>query len=181
MSTATGTIGVEVGRADGPDKVTGRGQYPADLRLPGMLVGKCLRSPYPYARIASVDASEARALPGVRAVLMGQELPDVLVGRFLRDIPVLARDVVRFAGQKVAAVAADTGEIAEEALGLIDVEYEELEPVLDPLEAMGSDAPVLHPDFMTYKGRVEGPQEHPNVTAHAVWENGDVERALAES
>lgn len=83
--------------------------------------------------------------------------------------------------KKVAAVAADTAEIAEEALGLIDVEYEELEPVLDPLEAMGSDAPVLHPDFMTYKGRVEGPQEHPNVTAHAVWENGDVERALAES
>ena len=181
MSTATGTIGVEVGRADGPEKVTGRGLYPADLRLPGMLVGKCLRSPIPYARIVSIDASEARALPGVRAVLTSRDLPDVLVGRFLRDIPVLARDVVRFAGQKVAAVAADTPEVAEEALALIDVEYEELEPLLDPLDAMGADAPALHPGFMDYKGRVDGPQEHPNVTAHAVWENGNVERALAES
>ena len=181
MSMLTGTIGVEVGRADGPDKVTGRGQYPADLRLPGMLVGKCLRSPYPYARIVSIDAVEARSLPGVHAVLTGQDLPDILVGRYLRDIPVLARNVVRFAGQKVAAVAADSAEIAEEALGLIDVEYEELEPVLDPLEAMASDAPTLHPDFVTYRGRLEQPQEHPNVTAHAVWENGDVERALEES
>ena len=181
MTATHDTIGVEVGRADGREKVTGRGRYPADIRLPGLLVGKCLRSPYPYARIVAVDTSEARGLPGVHAVLSAPDLPDVLVGRFLRDIPVLARDVVRFAGQKVAAVAADSVEIAEEALGLIEVEYEELEPVLDPLDAMSPGAPTLHPNFMEYAGRVDGPQEHPNVTAHSVWESGDVERGFAEA
>ncbi len=181
MATAPDTIGREIGRADGPDKVTGRGRYPADIHLPGMLVGKCLRSPYPYARIASIDVCEARRLPGVHAVLTGADLPEMLVGRALRDIPVLARDVVRFAGQKVAAVAADSLGIAEEALSLIEVEYEELEPVLDPLAAMAPDAPTLHPDFAQYVGRVEGEQEHPNVTAHARWHNGDVERGFAEA
>ena len=78
--------------------------YPADINLPGTLVGKCLRSPYAYARILSIDASAARRVPGVHAVLTGFDIPEMLVGRSFRDMPVLARDVVRFAGQKVAAV-----------------------------------------------------------------------------
>ncbi|MBI3326018.1 MAG: xanthine dehydrogenase family protein molybdopterin-binding subunit [Nitrospinae bacterium] len=175
------TIGQPVGRAEGPEKVRGVAHYPADIQLPGMLVGKCLRSPLPHARINSIDVSAARQLPGVHAVLTGFDIPDTMVGRMLRDLPVLARDVVRFVGQKVAAVAAEDKDIAEEALHRIEVEYEELTPVLDLLEAMHPNAPVLHPDFTSYVGRVEGPQEHPNIVAHATWSKGDVERGFAEA
>ncbi len=179
MVTPYATIGQPVGRAEGPGKVTGAAMYPADINLPGTLVGKCLRSPYPHARILSIDASQARQVPGVHAVLTGVDIAETLVGRFLRDLPVLARDVVRFAGQKVAAVAAEDADIAEEALSRIEVEYEELPTVCDPIEAMHPDAPTLHPDFSSYIGRVDGPQEHPNVTAHAVWQQGEVEEGFA--
>ncbi len=181
MVTPYATIGQPVGRAEGPAKVTGRAIYPADINLPGTLIGTCLRSPYPHARIRSIDASEARKVPGVHAVLTGFDIPEAYVGRFLRDIPILARDVVRFTGQKIAAVAADDPDSAEEALSLIEVEYDELPAVFDPIEAMGPDAPVLHPQFMDYVGRVDGPQEHPNVTAHAVWSNGDIAQGFAEA
>ena len=179
MVTPYATIGQPVGRAEGPGKVTGAAMYPADINLPGTLVGKCLRSPYPHARILSIDASQARQVPGVHAVLTGVDIAETLVGRFLRDLPVLARDVVRFAGQKVAAVAAEDADIAEEALSRIEVEYEEMPAVWDPIEAMHPDAPTLHPDFSRYIGRVDGPQEHPNVTAHAVWQQGEVEEGFA--
>ena len=129
MATPYATIGQPVGRAEGPEKVTGAAVYPADITLPGTLVGKCLRSPYAYARILSIDAAAARRVPGVHAVLTGFDIPEMLVGRFLRDMPVLARDVVRFVGQKVAAVAAEDADAAEEAMQLIEVEYEELTPV----------------------------------------------------
>ena len=175
------TIGQPVGRAEGPEKVTGSALYPADMNPAGTLVGRCLRSPYPYARIKSINASAAKEVPGVHAVLTGFDIPDQLAGRALRDLPVLARDVVRFTGQKVAAVAADDLDLAEEALSLIHVEYEELTPVLDPLEAMRPDAPALHPRFMEYVGRVEGPQEHPNVVAHATWSRGEIEAGFADA
>jgi CO/xanthine dehydrogenase Mo-binding subunit len=175
VATSYQSIGQPVGRAEGPEKVTGAALYTADLNLPGLLVGKCLRSPYPHARITAIDASAARRVPGVHAVLTGQDIPNHLVGRMLRDLPMLAQDVVRFVGQKVAAVAADDADIAQEALNLIEVEYEELPAVLDPAEAMTPDAPVLHPDFMGYTGRADGPQEHPNVMAHATWGRGRVE------
>src|SRR2546428_6086828 len=181
MVTPYATIGQPVGRAEGPEKVTGAAVYPADINLPGTLVGKCLRSPYAYARIVSVDAAAARQVPGVHAVLTGFDIPEMLVGRFLRDMPVLARDVVRFMGQKVAAVAAEDADAAEEAVQRIEVEYEELPPILDPLEAMRPNAPALHPDFMSYTGRVPGPQEHPNVVAHATWKQGDVEAGWGEA
>jgi CO/xanthine dehydrogenase Mo-binding subunit len=159
------TIGQPVGRAEGPEKVTGAVKYPADVNPPGTLTGKCLRSPYPHARIKSIDVSAARQVPGVHAVLTGYDIPDRLVGRMLRDMPALARDVVRFVGQKVAAVAAEDAEIAEEALNLIEVEYEELPAVLDPVEAMQPGAPVLHP----------------NIIDHAVWKRGDLEEGFAEA
>jgi len=178
------TIGRPVGRAEGPAKVTGQAIFPADVNLPGILVGKCLRSPFPYARIVSIDSgslSAARRLPGVHAVLTAGDIPPHLVGRMLRDLPVLARDVVRFAGQKVVAVAAEDDDIAEEALNLIEIEYEELDPILDPLDAIKPGAAVLHPDFSGYVGIPDGPQEHPNIAGHATWTQGDIEQGFAEA
>lgn len=181
MATPYATIGQPIGRAEGPEKVSGAAVYPADINLPGTLVGKCLRSPFAHARIVSIDASAARQVPGVHAVLTGFDIPDLLVGRMLRDMPILARDVVRFVGQKVVAVAADDADIAEEALSLIEVEYEELTPVLDPLEALQPNAPILHPKFQSYEGRSPRPQEHPNLVDHNAWRKGDVEQGFAEA
>src|SRR3972149_3912732 len=139
--TAVTLVGASVPRAEGPDKVTGRAIYSADVNLPGLLWGKILRSPHPHARIRRIDVSKARQVPGVKAVITGQEIPGRFMGKKIRDMPVLCWEVVRFVGDRVAAVAADTIEAAEEALGLIDVEYEELPAVFDPLEAMGLNAP----------------------------------------
>ena len=142
MPTAFSAIGQPVPQDEGPDKVSGKALYAADLLLPGMLWGTVLRSPYTHAKILRIDTTQANQVPGVHVVLTGQDLPDRRVGRLLRDIPVLARHRVLFMGEKVAAVAAETLEAAEEALNLIEVEYEELPPVFDPLEAMQSSAPT---------------------------------------
>ena len=116
MVTAYSAIGQSVTRGDGPDKVSGKSVYTADVSLPGMLWGKVLRSPYSYAKILSIDTSRAQNVPGVHAVITGQDLSDRRVGRRLRDFPVLAKDKVLFIGEKVAAVAAETADAAEEAL-----------------------------------------------------------------
>jgi CO/xanthine dehydrogenase Mo-binding subunit len=139
-----------------------------------MLWGKVLRSPYPHANILHIDTARARTVPGVHAVLTGQDLPDRRVGRLLRDIPVLARDRVLFVGEKVAAVAAETLEAAEEALNLITVEYEELSPVFDPVEAMHSSAPTLHPQMASYEGLPQPMATVNNVFAHNNWSKGDI-------
>ena len=138
-------IGSAVQRLEGPEKVTGRAIYATDVVLPGMLWAKVLRSPISYARIKKVNASRAAALPGVCAVATGEDVKGRLIGRKIYDMPILADGVVRFIGEKVAAVAAESEEIAEAALELIDVEYEEFEPLLDPLAAARPDAPLLHP------------------------------------
>ena len=181
MTTTTRAIGQSVVRGEGPDKVTGRSVYAADVSLPGMLWGKVLRSPFPHARIVSIDTAEAKAVPGVHAVITAADLPDSLVGRRLRDMPVLARDVVRFVGEKVAAVAAETEAAAEEALLLIDVEYEELPAVFDAHEAMEPDAPTLHPDLSGYEGLPQPESDINNVFAHITWGQGDVEQGFAEA
>lgn len=175
------TIGQRVGRAEGPDKVTGRAVYPADVKLEGTLVGKCLRSPHAYAKILSIDTSRAAEMPGVHCVLIAADIDNRKVGRMLRDLPILADGVVRFVGQKVAAVAADSIEAAEAALAEIDVAYEPLEPVLDVDAAVAADAPVLHPEFETYAGRVEDPRDHANLVARGTWGRGDVEAGERES
>ena len=128
--------------------VTGTALYTDDLaaRMPGLLHAHPVRAPHAHARVKSIDAAAARRVPGVHAVLTGFDIPDLLVGRMLRDMPILARDVVRFAGQKVAAVAAEDEDIAEEALNLIEVEYEELPAVPDIRAAIKSGAPQLHPE-----------------------------------
>ena len=135
-------VGRPITREDGPDKVSGAHLYPADVTRPGMIFGKVLRSPFPHAKIVRIDTSKATELTGVRTVLTGRDLPGMRVGRFLRDVPPLAEARVRFVGEKVAAVAADDPDVAEEALLLIEVEYEELPAVFDPLEAMAPGAPV---------------------------------------
>ena len=181
MTTTTRAIGQSVVRGEGPDKVTGKSVYAADVSLPGMLWGKVLRSPFPHARIVGIDTTEAKAVPGVYAVITAADLPDSLVGRRLRDMPVLARDVVRFAGEKVAAVAAETQEAAEEALLLIDVEYEELPAVFDAHEAMEPGAPTLHPDLSGYEGLPQPESGINNVFAHITWGQGDVDAGFAEA
>ena len=136
-------VGKNVPRTIEVDKVTGRAIYINDLKRPGMLYGKILYSKYAHARIKNVDISKAEKLPGVRAVLSGYNIPDVRVG-FLKDQTVLKKGIVRQFRDEVAAVAAISEEIAEEALGLIEVEYEELPAVFDPIEAMKEGATLVH-------------------------------------
>jgi CO/xanthine dehydrogenase Mo-binding subunit len=174
-------VGQPAGRVEGEAKVTGTARYAADVVLPGMLWAKCLRSPLPHARIVRIDTSRAAALPGVHAVLTAADLPDRLWGRWLKDMPVLARDVVRFVGEKVAAVAAETAETAEEALTLIDVEYEELPTIFDPLAAVRPDAPMLHPNMASYEGLPEPISEIPNCHSHRVWSKGEVDEGFRQA
>jgi carbon-monoxide dehydrogenase large subunit len=178
MTTSFSALGQPVPQDEGPDKVAGKALYAADLMLPGMLWGKVLRSPYPHANILRIDVAQARRVPGVHAVLTGQDLPDRRVGRLLRDIPVLSRDRVLFMGEKIAAVAAETLEAAEAALNLIEVEYEELPPVFDPLDAMQSAAPTLHPQMASYEGLPQPVATVNNVFAHNTWSKGDLEEGF---
>ncbi|HEY7064883.1 MAG TPA: xanthine dehydrogenase family protein molybdopterin-binding subunit [Chloroflexota bacterium] len=181
MAATYTVVGTSLRRAEGEDKVTGRQQYTADVLLPATLWGKALRSPLPYARIARIDTAAARALKGVHAVLTAADLPDRLIGRRMYDITMLARGQVRHVGEKVAVVAADDADTAEEALGLIDVQYEELAPVFDPFAAMQPDAPLLHPDFASYRNAMPEVFGQHNVQSYAGWGQGDVERGFAEA
>ena len=182
MATALpSAVGSPVGRSDGPDKVTGLGQYSLDVTLPGMLWCKILRSPYPHARVRSIDPSGALALPGVHAVLLPEDVEGLRMGKRLIDEPVLAYDTARFIGDKIAAVAAEDEDIAEQALALIDVDYEELPAAVTLDEARAANAPILHPDFNLYDG-IPRPQDEPsNIFAHGNWGKGDVDEGFAEA
>jgi xanthine dehydrogenase molybdenum-binding subunit len=152
-------IGTRPIRHDGTDKVTGRALYGADIRLPGMLYGAVLRSPHAHARILSVDARQAAAMPGVKAVVTAEDLPELeskianlgegSINLRYQSNNMLARDKVLYFGHAVAAVAASSLRIAQEALALINVEYEVLPPVLDVQQAMQPDAPILLDDLRT--------------------------------
>jgi CO/xanthine dehydrogenase Mo-binding subunit len=171
------TVGKALPRVEGFGKVTGQTKYAADLPFEGLLWAKVLRSPIPHAQIKRIDTSKAKALAGVRAVLTGADVPNIFVGTRVKDQPVLVSDRVRFVGDAIAAVAADTKEIAEEAVTLIDVEYEELPNVNDPLEALKSSAPLIHEDRSKYKNAPqlpEGISPH-NLQSYVVWKNGDLE------
>jgi carbon-monoxide dehydrogenase large subunit len=176
-------IGTPVLRTiDGTEKVTGTARYTADITLPGTLHGKTLKSPHPRARIVRIDASAARALPGVRVVITGQDIADAgLWGRAVKDVPVIAVNEVRFAGERVAAVAAEDEDVAEQALGLIDVEYEVLLPLLTPQAAEAPGAPVLHPDFNSYFGFRQKMETPSNVFHKTHLERGDVEAGFAQA
>src|SRR5436190_4255787 len=136
-------IGLPIPRQDGPEKVTGRTQYVADLSPRGMLHAALLRSPYAHARIRRIDTSRAKALPGVRAVLTAADIPQLKRQAPTRAHAILAIDRAVFVGQPVAAVAADELAIAEEALDLIKVEYQVLPVSVDPLKAMQPGAPPV--------------------------------------
>lgn len=154
-------------RLEGPLKVTGRARYSADFSRPGMLHAKALGSPYAHALIKRIDTSEARSLPGVRAVLTSADIGPIRTGRRLMDYPILAWERVRFVGERVAVVAAETEEIAQAALELIRVEYEELPLALTPEDALADDAPVLHPDAADYTFRQASRDPVPNVNMQA--------------
>ena len=140
-------VGESVRRPDGALKARGDFAYSSDLHADGMLWGATVRSPHPYARIASIDVSEAGSMPGVEAVLTHQDVPGRKVfGLEIPDQPVLAMDVVRYWGEAVALVAADHPEHARRAAQAVRVEYEVLKPLSDPEEALSDDAPRLHPD-----------------------------------
>src|SRR5262245_9938793 len=172
-------------RVDGGEKVSGIGLYAGDVRLPGLLIGFSVRSPFPHARIDSIDVSEARKIRGVHAVLTAADLPPTLIGKNLQDVPLLARDRVRFVGDKVAVVAADSKEIAEEAVNAVEVKYTELPAVFDPEEALKPDAVELHPGLKTYR-HAEGREwsalpSYPNASAQVTREKGNVEQGFAAS
>jgi len=182
MVRAFDVIGKSTPRVDGAQKVTGEAIYAADVPVDNVLWGKALLSPYAHARILSIDTSAAKALPGVRAVITGLELMGHHnAGRTLRDIPLLAGDHVRYAGERVAAVAADDEDTAQHALDLIDVEYEQLPAVFDAEEAAKPGAPILHPDFNDYAGVREKLVEPSNVFVKRGFERGDVEQGFAEA
>jgi CO/xanthine dehydrogenase Mo-binding subunit len=180
-------VGQPIKRVDGVAKVTGRARYAGDVELPGMLFGRSLRSPHPSARIVSIDVRRATALPGVHAVMTGADVPDTRYGRMCKDIPVLAKGVVRFVGEKVAAVAADTVEIAEAALELIDVNYAELPAVFSAEEAMQPTAPAIHAETVeVFPGAAAGIHGElsmyppiPNVISQLTVQHGDVASAFA--
>ena len=182
MATAK-VIGTSTTRAEGPDKVTGQSIYAADLKLPGLLWGKILRSPYPHARIRNIDTTNALQVKGVMAIVTGNDIPSRLMGKLIRDMPVLCWEVVRFVGDRVAAVAADTPEAADEALDLISVEYEELKPVFDPLEAMEPSAPRIHENVASYDGAPKNrlAPDVPNGLTRLAWQKGDLEQGFREA
>ena len=175
------SVGRPAGHIEGPSKVTGSARYSADITLQGMLWGKSLRSPLAHARILSIDTSRARELPGVYAVLTAADIPETMIGHRILDIPVLARDKVRFIGEKVAAVAADSPEIAEEALQLIDVQYEELPGVFEAGEAMQDNAPRVHDAPPSYPDAPENPPPIPNLISQVFYRHGDVEAGFAQA
>jgi CO/xanthine dehydrogenase Mo-binding subunit len=175
------TISQPTSRVEGPEKVTGAMQYTADVALPGTLWGRALRSSLPHARITHIDTARAQQVPGVHVVLTGADVRGVRYGRRLFDVPVLAEDRVRFIGERVAAVAAEDRDAAEEACALIDVAYEELPAVFDPLAALRPDAPLLHPEVNSYIG-LPRPLEHPsNAFARDTWSKGDIEAGWAQA
>jgi carbon-monoxide dehydrogenase large subunit len=163
-------------------KVTGRAKYTEDFRESGMLQAKILRSPHPHAKILYIDTSKVQKMPGVRAVITGTDMPERRVGHLVFDQYPIARDTVRYIGEPVAVVAADTVEIAEDALGLINVDYEELPVVYDVEEAIQSNCPaILHPALTNYRragvSGIRAPDKgNGNIFFHWGIRNGHVEK-----
>ncbi|MFC1872003.1 xanthine dehydrogenase family protein molybdopterin-binding subunit, partial [Chloroflexota bacterium] len=165
-------VGKRVPRTDSIEKVRGEARFTADLSLPGMLHGKILRSPYPHARLLNINTSKAEKLLGVKAVITGKRDPlpyDWGVFPYTRDFQLLPIDRVRYIGQEVAAIAAVDEDTAQEALELIEVQYEPLPAVFDPEDAMKEGAPLIH-------------EKKPgNICVHVRVDEGEVDQALAEA
>src|SRR6185295_13453526 len=183
-------VGTSPIRPDGVPKVTGIAQYGADFTLPGMLWGKILRSPHAHARIRSIDTSKAKKLPGVKAVMTSKDLPDqkfdylgperVAVNFWHMTRNIMAREKVLYEGHAVAAVAATTQAIAEEALKLIEVDYEVLPHVIDVDEAMKPDAPLLFEDMIT-RGIDPPPTKPSNISKRIEYKMGDIAAGFSQA
>ena len=183
-------IGTRPVRPDGVDKVTGRAKFGADYSLPGMLIGKVLRSPHAHARIRSIDTSKAEALAGVKAVIIGADFPeqaDEFIGaervaqnfhHITRNI--MAREKALYEGHAVAAVAATNALVAAQAAALIEIDYEVLPHVIDVQEAMAADAPLLYEDMIT-RGVEPAPEKPSNVAKRAQFGIGDPQKGFAEA
>ncbi len=168
------------GRIDGELKVGGRMLYAADVPVRDVLHAVVLRSPYPHARIDAIDISAAARMPGVRCILVGRDIADLRYGRLVRDVPVLAVEKVRFVGERVAAVAAETRAQADRAATAIQMAYTPLPAVFDPEAALAHDAPAVHDEPGTYAGALSPSGGPRNLQARYVWTGGgDVEAALA--
>ena len=189
-------VGTRPIRHDGVDKVIGAAKYGADIQLSGMLHGKVLRSPYAHARIKSIDTSEAEALAGVTAVVTSKDFP--IIADEMIDLAetqgnarlmaehVMAADKALYKGHAVAAVSATSPHIAEQALALIEIDYEVLKPVLSLQEAMKDGAPLLHGNLTTYFklerfGRGDDTGAKSNIASHIQHKLGDVEKGFKEA
>jgi CO/xanthine dehydrogenase Mo-binding subunit len=183
-------VGTRPVRPDGVEKVTGRAQFGADMKMAGMLWGKVLRSPHAHAKIISIDTSKAEKLPGVRAVITTKDFPHIPSEEaFVGEGPMNFRDLARncmawdkalYEGHAVAAVAAATQQIADAALALIDVKYEVLPHVIDVEDAMEDDAPVLHEDLFT-AGVEPKPSKPSNIAKVVKFKKGDIEAGFKEA
>jgi CO/xanthine dehydrogenase Mo-binding subunit len=178
-------IGTSVERVDGPEMLTGQALYGPDMKLPNMLWGKILRSPIPHGKVLRVDVEKAKKQPGVKAVICARDVPARRYGYAIEDEFIFAIDKVVYVGQPVAAVAAVDEETAEEALSLIDVDYEELPAVFDAEEAIRDGAPLVH-EVEKYNARsVYLASWHPvpgtNIIHRASNQRGDVEAALKKA
>jgi len=183
-------VGTRPIRPDGVPKVTGRAMYGADLALPGTLYGKVVRSPHAHARIRSINTEKAKALPGVKAVITGADFPDhkfeyigperVAVNFWHVTRNVMAREKTLYEGHAVAAIAATSKEIAEEAAELLEIDYEVLPHVIDVDEAMAEDAPLLFEDMIT-RGVEPTPTKPSNVSKRLEFAIGDIEKGFAEA
>lgn len=173
-------VGRKIPLVDAAAKVTGAAAYGADVKRPNALAAAVLRSTVPHALIRRLDTSRAARLAGVRAIITAKDFHGYRHGFILKDMPVLAGERVLFVGEALAVVAAEDQETAREALELIEVEYQELPAVLDPLEALKPDAPKLHPNLESYES-VWPLTRYGNVCAETRLLRGDVERAFAEA
>ena len=172
-------IGHDVSRVDGVEKVTGAALYTADLTFPRMLWAHVIRSPHAHARILDVRLDKAAKMPGVRAVASGRQFP-FHTGIYLKDQTVFATDRVRFHGDPVAAVAAETPEAAAAAAAAVEVDYEPLPAVMSALDGIADGAPLVHPDLGRYQCVPwVAPRPGTNVCNHLKVRKGDYERALA--
>src|SRR5262245_43828575 len=179
---------------DGAEKITGRARYVADVNLPGMLYARPVLSPYAHAKIVSIDASKAREMPGVVAVLTAQDLPTKDRAINSRHSAVLAKDKVFFRGQPVVVVVGESEGVAQDAADQVTVEYDPLPPVVDVVKAAAEDAPVIWPEGLpkegidltaahaqVEKGTEEQERAPSNVHAETHFSRGDVEQGLKEA
>ena len=183
------TVGVSLSRIDGAEKVAGQALYAGDLRLPGMVYAKVLRSPVPHARIRHIDASKASKMPGVLGILTRDNLnlASNSFGAYVRDQQILASEKVRYVGDMIAAVAGTEPGIAADALALIDVEYDELPAVFSFEDALKTGAPLVHEQLEGRKepgygrGGTHIVHEHSNICFHFRHERGEVENGFRDS